>query len=268
VKRDFSITLIIVVLAVIFSFTLPIHADSNSSWLTQHLQSAFSIGQGILFISAGFFTFQGIFRIKTLAGIIGKALKVFSIGLALLGLGFIQVPFMNAYNLWTSFYFTSNIYYLIYALGAILMLLGLLIAGIQFAKKVAISVILVVILSILFRISLSYIPQNMIALLGRSLANYKVTLTLDTIFVGVTLLITIISILITNSFGSSKVGRIFRLITLGFIFILIGVFMTVHLNIIDFTKQWYYLNGIYYSTFFIGSFFLTLFGLRLKYFRI
>src|SRR5690349_13382887 len=108
-RRDIFTVAVVFLLTITFSFFLKNEEVSkNQSFIINRIFNALEYGEGILFVSAGIFTFQGTFRSKILGGSLGLAFKLFSLGLIWLGLQLIQIPVIGAFNLWNSFYYTSN----------------------------------------------------------------------------------------------------------------------------------------------------------------
>lgn len=249
-------------LGAIAAFFLQYNDPAIMPGLMRKLVLAATIDQGFLFVAAGIFTFQGAFRVQQLGGIIGVGLRLFSIGLIIFGLGFIQFPFMVFFNAWNSFYATSGLYWLAYIIGGLSMVVGLLITARRYTNKAIIALLATLVTAILFRIALFVFPY----LLGgkdQPLSALRTYHTVDAIIYFFSALLFILSILLRQVFGISTVGRIFRYLVTAFFLIVILALLTIDANI-NGINRWYDYYGIYYFLVFFSAVSFAYFGYKLK----
>ncbi|MDE2588103.1 MAG: hypothetical protein KGL95_00330, partial [Patescibacteria group bacterium] len=105
-------------IAVLLPFSL-LTITASQTWWTTYLSWVLFFMQSFLMLTAALLTYRTAFHKKVLGGDIGLALRVFSIGLFLLGLGLTQIPFIDAYNLWQTNYVRGGMYFVLYILGGL-----------------------------------------------------------------------------------------------------------------------------------------------------
>ncbi len=266
-RKSLIITLLVTLLGALGAFIIPPSSKTPSSMLlASHIQWAIAIAQGIIFICSAIFTLQATFRVKALGGIIGNSLKVFSVGLLFFGLAFPQIPIVAIFNLWESPYFTLGIYWILYLIALVLIALGLGIAAKNYAKKAFLYSFCLVLIFLVIRIALSSIPfSNVLYSTPKDFENGLTTATVLNIISGI---LVILSMLLKNAFGNSRIGSIFSLYIAAFVLIFIGALLGYPIILSTGIHAWWYTYGLYYSLFLVAGIFFLQFSLKLKYFNL
>ena len=261
-KLLIAIIIIILLIPVGVIFSIPYSDPNISSPFISHGVLVLTIDQGILFVIAGILTYLSMFRSKQLGGVVGIGLRIFSIGLIGLGIGFIQFPIMLFLNAWHSFYFTSGLYYIAYAVGGIGMITGLIVTAINYKANAVRSFLAILAIAIVFRI-IGFLYPGWLGTQGQSASQLQLFQTINAILLAIGSTLLVFSSLLWKTFGKSVIGDIFRNIFIGFLFLLIAVLFTLHENLTG-ENHWYYTSGIYFLIIFCSSVAFAVFGFRLK----
>ena len=257
--------LLSVIVGIGLSFFIPFHEEA-AGWAVSHVYWAISIAQGILYVSAAILTFQAVFKVKELGGILGSSLRILGVGLILLGISQGQIPIMDNFNLWKTTYYNSGYYYFPYMISAFILSFGLFVAGRSYTKNNKIIVLATLVFIIAAGITATHLPHPVDAY-GRTGFQYALTLCIESVLTGLSGYMLITSFLIKRAFVSSKLGRVFGIVSIAFIFNFVAVAQSFPLEFMGW-NNFYVNSGIYYLPFFLTALSFVYFSLRLKYLEI
>lgn len=227
--------------------------------------------QSFLMLLAGFLTYRAAFHRKILGGTIGVSLRIFAVGLLFLGAALTQIPFIQAYNLWTTAYVETGWYFVSFVIGGLLLVASLVIGRGEDYRKIGQIVGGVILFSILLRFAYSKIPLHAHTYYT-NLVDYHHGQTLDVTLFSIVLLSVLLSLLHKNVFGKSKIGHIFTMQVVGFCFYFIPTFADFLTDIIPGFNNWYTYtlagNIFFAGSLLMASVFFYNFGVYLNEFQL
>lgn len=194
--------------------------------------------QSFLMLTAGLLTYRAAFHRKVLGGLIGAALRIFSLGLLILGVGLTQIPFVQAYNLWNTPYVTTGFYFLPYLIGCLCVLVSFLIGRWDAIVQMLSITGAVGMFGVFMRLVLQTIPLRSNTYFTNSNA-YHQGLTTDTILFCLILGVVLFSYLHQQSSDNAKIRHMYRLQTIAFVWYLIPSISDFLLETVPGWDKWY-----------------------------
>jgi hypothetical protein len=198
--------------------------------------------QSFLSISGGFMVNAAAFRRKDLGGVIGISLRILAIGLVFMGLGQLQVPFIQAYNLWLSAYVNSLLYLLPYIIGAIFIIISLLVVAKDYRRQALLLLGFMILGIVVSRLAVLLIPLPPNTY-NHTNADYQAAMTIDIVVFFLAVLIFSLARLFRKTYGASKIGRIFTIESFAFVFLLLLTIFDLMLDLVPGFSPWYTTQG-------------------------
>lgn len=208
-------------IALLLPFSL-LTISATSSWWTTYLSWVIFFMQSFLMLTAALLTYHAAFHKKVLGGEIGLSLRVFSVGLFLLGCGLTQIPFIDAYNVWQTQYVRGGFYFILYILGGICIIVSLVITNRNLWKRIGSILAVIVLAGLTLRLLLDRVPLHANTFYV-TVSSYKLGLTIDTLLLCIVAAVFLLALLHRNLFYNSKIGKVFELQGVGFAWYLIPV---------------------------------------------
>ena len=224
-------------IALLLPFSLLTISSSHNWWTTYVSWVAFFM-QSFLMLTASWLMYRAAFHKKILGGVIGSFLRIFSVGLFLLGCGLTQIPFITAYNLWETNYVREGFYFLPYVLGGIAIAISLLVGKRNELKREGVIISGVILGGIGLRFLLSFVPlfPNTFYLTA---STYQFGVTIDVVLLCLVVALILLGMVHKNIFQNSQVGKMFQLQVFGFSWYLIPIISDFLGDMIPGWSFWY-----------------------------
>jgi hypothetical protein len=212
--------------------------SSTSNWWINYISWVGFFMQSFLMITAGLLIFRAAFHKKVLGGLIGTGLRIFSIGLLILGIGLTQIPFVQAYNFWNTPYVTTGFYFVPYLVGVLCVFFSLLIGRLDSIVQLLSISGAVGMFGIFFRLVLGKVPL-LPHTYFTTMQTYQQGLTTDTILFCLISVVILFSFFHQQTSSNTQIKHLYQLQTLAFVWYLVPSLSDFLIETVPGWERWY-----------------------------